>query len=57
VNNPLAEGYFPVVRTRRDGGLVAASATEGLLAYEPDARSADLNGSASTGTGAQKPRQ
>jgi photosystem II stability/assembly factor-like uncharacterized protein len=57
VNSPLAEGYFPVVRTRRDGALVAASATEGLLAYEPEARSADLNGSASTGTGAQKPRQ
>ena len=57
VNSPLAEGYFPVVRTRRDGALVAASATEGLLAYEPDAHSADggLNGSASSG--AQKPRQ
>jgi hypothetical protein len=56
VNSPLAEGYFPVVRTRRDGAVVAASATEGLLAYEPDARSADgsLNGSASTG--AQKPQ-
>jgi photosystem II stability/assembly factor-like uncharacterized protein len=55
VNSPLAEGYFPVVRTRRDGGLVAASATEGLLAYEPEGRSADLSGSASSG--AQKPRQ
>jgi photosystem II stability/assembly factor-like uncharacterized protein len=57
VNSPLAEGYFPVVRTRRDGALVAASATEGLLAYEPEGRSADLSGSASTRTGAQKPRQ
>jgi photosystem II stability/assembly factor-like uncharacterized protein len=57
VNSPLAEGYFPVVRTRRDGALVAASATEGLLAYEPEGRSANLSGSASTGTGAQKPRQ
>jgi hypothetical protein len=57
VNSPLAEGYFPVVRTRRDGAVVAASATEGLLAYEPEARSADgrLNGSASSG--AQKPQQ
>lgn len=57
VNSPLAEGYFPVVRTRRDGALVAASATEGLLAYEPESRSADggLNGSASSG--AQKPHQ
>ena len=55
VNSPLAEGYFPVVRTRRDGALVAASATEGLLAYESEAASADLNGSAASGE--QKPRQ
>ena len=42
VNTPFAEGYVPVVRVRRDGTVVAASATEGLLAYEPDApRSAD----------------
>jgi hypothetical protein len=57
VNSPLAEGYFPVVRTRRDGALVAASATEGLLAYEPDARSADSSLSGSTASGAQKPRE
>ena len=56
VNSPLAEGYFPVVRTRRDGALVAASATEGLLAYEPDARSADGSLSGSASTGAQKPQ-
>ena len=55
VDSPLAEGYFPVVRTRRDGALVAASATEGLLAYESEAGSANLNGSAATG--AQKPRR
>lgn len=55
VNSPLAEGYFPVVRTRRDGGLIAASATEGLLAYESEAGSANLNGSSPSG--AQKPRQ
>jgi photosystem II stability/assembly factor-like uncharacterized protein len=55
VNSPLAEGYFPVVRTRRDGGLIAVSATEGLLAYETEAGSANLNGSATSG--AQKPRQ
>ena len=55
VNSPLAEGYFPVVRTLRDGGLIAASATEGLLAYESEAGSANLNGSATSG--AQKPRQ
>jgi photosystem II stability/assembly factor-like uncharacterized protein len=55
VISPLAEGYFPVVRTRRDGAVVAVSATEGLLAYEPDGRSADgLSGSASNGP--QKPK-
>jgi photosystem II stability/assembly factor-like uncharacterized protein len=57
VNSPLAEGYFPVVRTRRDGALVAASATEGLLAYEPDARSADSRLSGSATSGAQKPQE
>jgi hypothetical protein len=57
VNSPLAEGYFPVVRTRRDGAVIAASATEGLLAYEPDARSADGNLSSSASGGEQKPRQ
>jgi photosystem II stability/assembly factor-like uncharacterized protein len=56
VNSPLAEGYFPVVRARRDGAVIAASATEGLLAYEPEAHSADgtLSGSANT---AQKPQK
>jgi photosystem II stability/assembly factor-like uncharacterized protein len=55
VKSPLAEGYFPVVRTRRDGAVVAASATEGLLAYEPDARAADSNLNGSASGGAQKP--
>ena len=41
VNDPLAEGFFPVVQSRRNGGLVAVSATEGLLSYEPSSRSAD----------------
>ncbi len=40
MNDPLADSYFPVVRMRRNGGLVAASATEGLLSLEPGARSA-----------------
>jgi photosystem II stability/assembly factor-like uncharacterized protein len=56
VNSPLAEGYFPVVRTRRDGAVIAASATEGLLAYEPDARAADGSLSSSASAGAQKPQ-
>jgi len=46
VSDPLAEGFFPVVSAQRNGGLVAVSATEGLLSYEGGARSAD----ASTGT-------
>jgi photosystem II stability/assembly factor-like uncharacterized protein len=37
VNSAFAEGYVPAVRVRRDGTVVAASATEGLLAYEPEA--------------------
>jgi photosystem II stability/assembly factor-like uncharacterized protein len=40
MNDPLADSYFPVVRMRHNGGLVAASATEGLLSLEPGARSA-----------------
>jgi photosystem II stability/assembly factor-like uncharacterized protein len=47
VNNPLAEGYFPIVSAKRNGALVAASATEGLLAFEPDARSADSSADSS----------
>jgi photosystem II stability/assembly factor-like uncharacterized protein len=60
VNSPLAEGYFPVVQTRRDGTLVAVSATEGLLAFEPEARSADgsvgASALAAVPAGAQKPK-
>jgi photosystem II stability/assembly factor-like uncharacterized protein len=35
INGAFAEGYVPVVRARGNG-VVAASATEGLLSYEPD---------------------
>ena len=37
LSDPLADSYFPVVRVRRNGGLVAASATEGLLSLDPGA--------------------
>jgi photosystem II stability/assembly factor-like uncharacterized protein len=60
VNTAFADGYFPVVRVRRDGTVVAASATEGLLAFDPDAHSAaDTAGGASLGStsGAQKQKQ
>jgi photosystem II stability/assembly factor-like uncharacterized protein len=43
----LSQGYFPVIRTRRDGSLVAVSATEGMLSLDPNARPA----SASKGPG------
>jgi photosystem II stability/assembly factor-like uncharacterized protein len=41
MDDPLAQGYFPVIRTRRDGSLVAVSATEGMLSLDPNARSAN----------------
>jgi photosystem II stability/assembly factor-like uncharacterized protein len=48
INSPLADGYFPLLHVRRDGTVVAASATEGLLAFEPDARSADAAAAAAS---------
>jgi photosystem II stability/assembly factor-like uncharacterized protein len=61
VNTAFAEGYVPVVRVRRDGSLVAASATEGLLSYEPEAHSADAAVGVSSlvpaTAGPQKPKQ
>jgi photosystem II stability/assembly factor-like uncharacterized protein len=44
VDDPLTQGYFPIVRTRRDGSLVAVSATEGMLSLEPGAASAKSDG-------------
>lgn len=40
LDDPLSQSYFPVVRTRRDGSLVAVSATEGMLSLDPNAKSA-----------------
>lgn len=40
MDDPLSQGFFPVIRTRRDGSLVAVSATEGMLSLDPNARSA-----------------
>jgi hypothetical protein len=63
VNTAFAEGYVPVVRVRRDGTVVAASATEGLLEYQPEApRAADSSVGVSalvpaSATGSQKPKQ
>ena len=60
VTDPLAEGYFPLVRAGRSGKLVAVSATEGLFTLEDGARSAsDASGSSALvpeATSMQKPR-
>jgi photosystem II stability/assembly factor-like uncharacterized protein len=59
VNDPAAEGYFPVLQARRNGAVVAASATEGILTLEPGARSANESSGSSAlapGGGIQQPR-
>lgn len=40
LDDQLSQGFFPVIRARRDGSLVAVSATEGMLSLDPNARSA-----------------
>ncbi|HKM65568.1 MAG TPA: YCF48-related protein [Candidatus Acidoferrum sp.] len=47
MDDQLSQGYFPVVRSRRDGSVVAVSATEGILSLDPNAKSA----STSSGSG------
>jgi photosystem II stability/assembly factor-like uncharacterized protein len=44
LDDPLSQGYFPVVQTRRDGSILAVSATEGLLSLDPNAKSASVGG-------------
>ena len=44
VDDPVAQGFFPVVFTRRDGSILAVSATEGLLSLDTNAKSADSSG-------------
>jgi len=39
VNDPLAEGFFPLVRAGRSGSLVAVSATEGVFSLDSNTRS------------------
>jgi photosystem II stability/assembly factor-like uncharacterized protein len=59
VNDPVAEGYFPLVRAGRSGSLLAVSATEGLLTLDSGARSAsEAMGTSllSDSNGMQKPR-
>ena len=60
VNDPLAEGYFPLVRANSSGALLAVSATEGVFTLEAGARSASEAVGSSLLTldpgGAQKPK-
>jgi photosystem II stability/assembly factor-like uncharacterized protein len=61
MSDPLADSYFPVVRVRRNGGLIAASATEGMLSLEPGVRAASAGVGVSqatpTSNGMQQPKQ
>lgn len=58
VNDPLADGFFPVLQAQRSGAVVAASATEGIFTLEPGARSADSVGTSMLmpSSDVQKPR-
>jgi photosystem II stability/assembly factor-like uncharacterized protein len=49
LDDPLAQGYFPAIRTRRDGSILAISATEGLLSLDANAQA-----SASSDGGGQR---
>jgi photosystem II stability/assembly factor-like uncharacterized protein len=40
LDDPLSQSFFPAIWTRRDGSIVAVSATEGLLSLDPNAKSA-----------------
>ena len=61
VNDPLAEGFFPLVRAGRSGSLVAVSATEGVFTLDSNSRSTSeaMSGASALGSeghGTQKPR-
>jgi photosystem II stability/assembly factor-like uncharacterized protein len=60
VNDPMAEGFFPLVRAGRSGSLFAVSATEGLFTLDGNSRStSEAMGSSSLlpeSHGLQKPR-
>jgi photosystem II stability/assembly factor-like uncharacterized protein len=44
LDDPLSQGYFPVISTQRDGSILAVSATEGLLSLDANAKSASSGG-------------
>jgi photosystem II stability/assembly factor-like uncharacterized protein len=44
LNDPLSQGYFPAIRTQRDGSILAVSATEGLLSLDAKTASASSDG-------------
>ena len=60
VNDPVAEGYFPLVRAGRSGSLLAVSATEGLFTLDgsshPASEAMGMSSLAPDSNGMQKPR-
>ena len=60
LSDPVAEGYFPLVRPGRGGSLVAVSATEGLFKLDGNSHStSEAMGSSALlpdSNGSQKPR-
>lgn len=46
LDSPLAEGFFPVLSSRRSGSIVAVSATEGVFSLELGSRAAADRGDA-----------
>lgn len=59
INDPRADGFFPTVQAERNGSLVAVSATEGLLTFEPAASASNAPVGSSEliqPSGVQKPR-
>jgi photosystem II stability/assembly factor-like uncharacterized protein len=54
IDGPLAEGFFPVLSSRRSGSIVAASATEGVFSVELGAHA---SGAAADRGDAGRPQQ
>ncbi len=44
LDDPFSQSYFPVIRTRRDGSILAVSSTEGLMNLDPNVKSASSVG-------------
>jgi photosystem II stability/assembly factor-like uncharacterized protein len=59
LSDPLADGFFPMLQTQRNGTVIAASSTEGILALQPGSSSAKNGGSSALWPTSdfQKPRK